>query len=151
MRNGQVNMLRRAGWIERNGLVFKVMLLTGARNMDCPNQGLVIGEDANVARKKRENNMDLAFIIVLGILMMRATASNGIYDFVGCVGASMILYMVVKLPFLIILGGWSWPLSDDPQHQFGSGIVGLLSIGAVLLYAKKKRTGHILRAPIIKD
>lgn len=80
--------------------------------------------------------MDLFFLIILGALLMRDTTGNGIIDYVACTFISIFPYALFKVPFLIMLGGFSFPLSTNPDHQFDSGVCGFVITGVLYMSAE---------------
>ena len=83
--------------------------------------------------------IDLIFILILTSLMWRCTTNSGIGDAIGCFVASTILYVVVKAPVILLVGGVSWPVSQDLSHHLGSGIVAFIVVGSLLIYTRKKK------------
>ena len=85
---------------------------------------------------------DVIFILILGYIMLHCTTGNGFGDYIACVGASIIIFAVVKAPFLGFMGGWTFPMSTDPHHQLVSGSISFIIVGllyACAIYRKRRR------------
>tara|TARA_Y100000310_G_scaffold227014_1_gene229206 strand:+ start:113 stop:391 length:279 start_codon:yes stop_codon:yes gene_type:complete len=76
--------------------------------------------------------LDIVFIVIVGFMIARVTPMKGLGDIVGCGMAGLILYGLVKVPFHLMVGGFTWPVSSDPTHHAVSGVIAMLIWVALL-------------------
>lgn len=95
--------------------------------------------------------MDVLLIVVLAFFMAKAIPSkNSIGDCFGYFMASLLLYGIAKAPFILLLGGFTFPVNPDPNLHAISGIIAFILVTGfhVLVYqcrVQKKNVFQLLR------
>ena len=82
---------------------------------------------------------DLIFAIILMLLFRsQSKGEELIEDCIADFVRAIFWLAIFKLPFLIMIGGWRWPLSQDDYHHFYSGLFGFAVATCVLRFWKAR-------------
>ena len=89
--------------------------------------------------------IDIIAIVILTVLMWKATTNTTLSDLMGCVLASVILYSIAKAIPILLIGGFTWPVSSNPILHWISGGIAIVSVGVLLIITAKKKHEHLRR------
>ncbi len=83
---------------------------------------------------------DPVYLAALTFMMTKATGGlKSIGDLMGGIIASALLYFVVKAPLLLLIGGFTWPASSNPNHHMAAGSIAFIPIAIMLGIANDKK------------
>lgn len=96
---------------------------------------------------------DLAFIIILTVLLLKALPPKNkwdIGDYIGSFMVSFLIYSLVKAIPHCLIGGWTFPVNPDPKIHLISGSIAFVVVGllwTLVWYCKRNNTNvwQILR------
>jgi hypothetical protein len=91
-------------------------------------------------------NVDLVFIIILTVLLLKALPPKNkwdVGDYIGGFMATFLVYILVKALPHCLIGGWTFPVNPDPKIHLISGSIAFVLVGSLWLltgYCKKNDT-----------
>jgi len=93
--------------------------------------------------------MDIIFIAICVFYFSRFSPIKGVSDFFGTIMVATLIYAIFKYPLIGMIGGWTFPVSQEPLHVFVSGGIACFMTSFLFLYGAWRKKNPEL-PPIYK-